>query len=82
MPGPAENKLHCVVCDKLFHPNREWQRYCSFSCCTEFHRRERKQMRRWWREQQVQQEEFAARFALVDEAVQANEVPAQLRRRL
>jgi hypothetical protein len=73
---PEETKWrNCVICDAQFHPTRWWQRYCSVSCCTEFHRRERQQMRQLWREQQI-------RMAVLDEAMQ--EVPAQqpLRRRL
>jgi predicted nucleic acid-binding Zn ribbon protein len=85
MPGPAENKLHCVVCAKPFRPSRDWQRYCSHACCTEFHSRERKQMRRWWRQSQANGEIVDRHIARIDEAVQAHEVPAQvepLRRRL
>jgi predicted nucleic acid-binding Zn ribbon protein len=72
---PEDKWRHCVICDAQFHPNRWWQRYCSAFCCTEFHRRERQQMRQLWREQQI-------RMALLDEAM---EVPADvepLRRRL
>jgi hypothetical protein len=78
MPDTEDKRPRCRQCDAQFHPNRWWQRYCSAYCCTEFHRRERQQMRQLWKAQQ-------ARVALIDELAQAHEVPAQaepLRRRL
>jgi hypothetical protein len=78
MPATDDNRPRCAVCDEPFHPNRWWQRYCSAFCCTEFHRRERQQMRQWWRVQQ----EVDRYVARVDEAMQAQSADESLRRRL
>ena len=73
-----ETEARCVVCNEPFHRNRHWQRYCSAYCCTEFHRRERKQMRQWWRAQQ----EVDRHVVRLDEAMQAQSADQPLRRRL
>ena len=85
MPDTEDKWPRCVVCDEPFYRNRWWQRYCSAFCCTEFHRRERQQMRQLWKEQQAQQAELVDRLARVNAEIEAHEVPAQaepLRRRL
>jgi hypothetical protein len=83
MSATEDNWPRCIVCSAPFHRNRWWQRYCSPFCCTEFHRRERQQMRQWWKQSRANGvREIVDR---VNAEIEAHEVPAQvepLRRRL
>ena len=84
----------CGCCSRLFQPQREAQRWCCAECRAEGKAAEQRSARELWRRQgrpvldeprRRASEIIERHVALLDEAVQAHEVPAQsepLRRRL